>query len=119
VLRKGAAARRIERNLISGEVSLVIEEDGGDAENLDHGLVSGDTMREVWTIRPDDPLSARVTITYEQRLSRGNWSVRTLAETNLTSESGHLAFTARLQAWEGETPVFDRDFREFVKRDHL
>lgn len=119
VLREGSAARRIERDLITGEVSLVVAEDSGDAENLDHGLISGDTMREVWTIHPDDPLSARVAITYEQRLSRGEWSVRTLAATNLTSESGHLVFTARLQAWEGEAEVFARDFREFVKRDHL
>lgn len=119
VLREGASARRMETDMVSGRVSLLVEEDSGDAENLDHGLITGDTMREVWTIHPDDPLSAQVEISYEQRLARGEWSVLTRAEVRLTSELDRLVFSARLEAWDGDARVFNREFRDYVKRDHV
>ncbi|MDZ7906927.1 MAG: CocE/NonD family hydrolase [Gemmobacter sp.] len=117
--RQGASARRIEQDLLSGRIALIIEEDTGDAENLDSGLVSGETLREVWSIHPADPLSARVDITYEQRLSRGEWAVRTLAEARMTADRDDLHHFGRLQAWENAARVFAKDYAEPVKRDHV
>ena len=56
---------------------LIVEDDLGDIENLTHGLCTGETMSERWEIHPDDPLSARAVHVWEQRLSRGDWAVRT------------------------------------------
>ena len=47
VKRPGRAARRVEHDLLSGLVALVVENDEGDIENLDHGLVSGGSMSEL------------------------------------------------------------------------
>lgn len=116
VLREGKKARRIEHDLISGQWALICEDDGGDVENLDHGLVAGETMREEWTIHPDDPLCAKAVHQWEQRLSRGPWAVRTLAYGEMTSTASHLVMRARLQAWEGETLVFSREWDESVER---
>ncbi len=116
VLRKGRAARRIESDLITGQVALICEDDGGDVENLSHGLISGETMREVWAIHPDDPLCARAEHVWEQRLSRGAWAVRTLAQAEMTATASHLVMKARLQAWEGETLIFDRSFDDKTER---
>lgn len=118
VLRPGSAARRIEQDLISGRVALIVQDDTGDTENLTHGLISGETLREEWSIHPDDPLSARVDITYEQRLRRGDWSVRTLAQTTMTATAESFDMTGSLTAWEGETRVFARQYPGLVKRDH-
>jgi uncharacterized protein len=60
-LRDGHAARVIEHDLIRGTQSLCITDDGGDVENAAHGLCTGETMTERWTIHPDDPLSATAT----------------------------------------------------------
>ena len=117
--RKGRSARRIEQDLISGRIALIVEEDTGDAENLDSGLTTGETLREVWSIHPSDPLSARVEITYEQRLSRGEWAVRTLATAELAANRDDLLHSGRIDAWEGAARVFAKDYAEPVKRDHV
>lgn len=115
VLRTGKTARRIESDLISGHHALIVEEDTGETENPAHGLVTGETMTERWEIGAD-PLSARAEIAWEQRLSRGDWRVRTRAETVMTATASHLRMQARLTAWEGETVAFQRDWDEQVER---
>ncbi len=116
VLRAGKTTRKIETDLITGTTALVIHDDLGDAENLSHGLCSGETMSELWQVHPDDSLSARAVHTWEQRLSRGDWAVRTLAHTEMTASASHLRMTARLTAWHGDEIVFQRDYDESVER---
>lgn len=119
VLRAGQTQRRIERDLLTGRRALVIEDDLGDHENMTHGLITGETLSERWEIDPDDPLSARALQRWEQRLSRGGWSVRTLAEAEMTGSETHLRLAARLRAWEGETLVFERHWDEEVARSFV
>lgn len=116
VLRKGQSARRIETDLLTGRHVLVVEEDGGDVENLSHGLITGETMSERWEVQADDPLSARAVQVWEQRLSRGDWRVKTRAEAEMTASATHLRMVARLTAWEGDSIVFQRDFDDEVAR---
>ncbi len=116
VLRPGHASRRTEADLISGKISLLVTDDGGDMENLTHGLCSGETMSERWEIHPDDPLSARAVHIWEQRLSRGDWQVKTIAHAEMTASATHLRMQATLTAWEGETLIFTRDWDDQVPR---
>jgi uncharacterized protein len=116
VLREGKTRRYMEKDLITGTHALVVEDDGGDVENLTHGLCSGESMTERWEIRPDDPQSARAVHVWEQRLSRGDWSVRTRAEAEMTSSATDLRMTACLQAWEGGNLVFERRWDDRVPR---
>jgi hypothetical protein len=119
VLRQGASTRKIETDLISGKISLVISDDLGDDENAAHGLQTGSTMSELWEIHPDDPLSARAVHTWEQRLSRGDWRVRTEAWAEMTATPSHLQLKARLRAFEGDELVFDRSYEENVERQFV
>lgn len=119
VKRPGRAARRVEHDLLSGLVALVVENDEGDIENLDHGLVSGGSMSERWSILPDLPLSARSEIVWTQRISRGEWSVRTEAQTQMWGDENYLHFRAQLQAWEGEALIFDRVTEHKVRRSFV
>ena len=116
VLRQGENRRYVERDLLSGKQTLVVVTDEGDAENLTHGLVSGESLTERWEIHPDDPLSARAHHVWEQRLSRGSWSVRTEAEAEMTVTATHLRMVARLTAWEGAEKVYERHWDEKVER---
>jgi uncharacterized protein len=119
VLRAGHKARRVERDLIGGTWALIVEDDGGDVENLDHGLVTGETMSERWQIHPDDPLSATATHSWEQRLSRGGWRVRTHVTATQTCTPTHLRIMAQVRAWEGDTLVFERAFDDQVARQFV
>jgi uncharacterized protein len=64
----------------------------------------------------DDPLSARAVHIWEQRLSRGDWQVKTRAEAEMTSDRGNLRMKARLRAWEGERLIFEKAFDDAVPR---
>lgn len=119
VLRKAQATRRIEHDLLTGRISLVVEDDSGAAENRDHGLVSGGLMRERWSIHPDHPLSARGECHWTQTLSRGVWSVRTEANAQMWSDANELHMAGQIEAWEGEHLVFSRRFEESVPRRHV
>ena len=119
VIREGRSRRFVERDMIRGTQTLVVEDDGGDRENLTHGLVSGESLTERWEIHPDDPLSARATHIWEQRLSRGSWAVRTEANAEMTATATHLRMQARLTAWEGEVVVFERHWDEEVERQFV
>lgn len=116
VLRPGKTTRKIETDLIAGTTALVIHDDLGDAENLSHGLCTGESMTELWEIRPNDPLSARAVHTWEQRLSRGDWCVKTIAWAEMTATATELHLKARLTAYEGDQVIFDRSFDDRVPR---
>ncbi len=116
VLRAGKTTRKIETDLITGMTALVIQDDLGDVENLTHGLCTGETMSELWEVHPDDPLSARAVHIWEQRLSRGDWAVRTLAQAEMTATASQLRMTARLTAWQGDEIIFQRDYDESIER---
>lgn len=119
VLREPHAARRLEQDLITGQIALVVEDDTGLVENLSHGLITGERMFERWSITPDDPLSAEAFLEFNQSLARGNWAVRTTGWARMTSTTDALIMTAHLEAWEGDMQVFARDWNEKVAREHV
>lgn len=118
-LRKSANSRTVERDAQTGAVSLVIVDDFGELRDLDHGLVHGSAARERWTIRPDDPLSAHGETHWSQTFSRDGWSVRTETFTAMTSTADRFRLTGRIEAYEGETLVFERNFDESIARSGI
>lgn len=64
----------------------------------------------------NDYCSVYGTTRWEYRMSRGDWSVRTLTETRTTASAEAFHIEARQQAWEGETLVDDRSWSEDVLR---
>lgn len=118
-IRPPSSERRIERDLETGLVTVIVANDFGEVRDLEHGLITGSRMSERWTIRPDDPLSASAEIRWEQSLSRGDWSVRTEARSSMRSDRDSFHLGARLEAWEGSNSVFERDFADTIARQHL
>ncbi|MBC2836386.1 CocE/NonD family hydrolase [Paragemmobacter straminiformis] len=115
-IRAPRARRVIEEDMLAGTRALVVETDEGAFENLSHGLVSDETLTERWEVKPDDPLSARARHVWEQKRSRGDWSVRTRAEAEMTATATDLRLWARLTAWEGDVQVFERIWDDTVPR---
>ena len=113
------SARRVEDDLIRGTRALVVEENSGRVENLDHGLITENQMVERFEVDPRNPGQAHVKIEWDQHLARGDWSVRTYALSEMWAEPEALVFRAKLQAWEGETLVFEREFNDRVTRDFI
>jgi len=118
-LRDPSHDRVSETDHATGTVTLRIKDDFGEVEDLDHGLINGSIAREVWSIHPDDPLSARGTTHWTQTLSRKDWSVRTETFSEMWSDKTHFFLKARLEAWEGETLIYERDLDEQIARDNM
>ena len=118
-VRDSAHARRIETDLATGEVSLIIDDDFGKLEDSDHGLITGSEARERWSIHPDDPLSARGYCHWTEEMGRGDWQLRTEASCEMWSDATHFHLAARLEAYENDALVYERDFTDRIARDHM
>ena len=118
-VRPPSAERRREEDMLTGTHRLIVNTDNGCYENLDHGLVSGSSLKELWEIHPDQPLSARTEHRWEQTLSRGEWNIRTVATARMWSDAHNLFLEGRVEAYESEKLVFERDYAETIPRKHL
>lgn len=118
-LRPARSERRVEDGPGRGERTIVIENDFGEVEDPDHGLVSGSRTVERWTVHPDDPLSARAAIEWMMTMSRGDWTVRTECSASMSATETAFHTRARLEAWEGEAMIFARDFEDEIARDNV
>jgi uncharacterized protein len=118
-LRPAKSERIVEHDQKTGTVTLKIADDFGEVRDLDHGLATGHTAEERWTIHPEDPLSAQAETHWTQTLSRPDWSVRTETWSTMRADRSHFHLTGRIEAYEGDALVFARDFQESVPRDHM
>jgi hypothetical protein len=118
-LRKENHIRRQETDMVTGIVSLVIEDDFGKVRDLEHGLINGSVARERWSIHPDDPLSAKGWCHWTDELERDDIHLRTEAECEMTSDMTHFHLNATLRAFENEKEIFFKEVRESIPRHHI
>lgn len=117
VLRPGRYERRIEKE---GQViRLHIHQDAGENRDLDHGLISGSQVHEVWSIDPADPLSAHVTARLEKTGGRDGWRYRTLSHMEMRADAGTLHVTGSLEVSENGGVIFRREYDEKIEREFI
>ncbi|WP_300513814.1 CocE/NonD family hydrolase [Aliiroseovarius sp.] len=109
ILRAAANSRVTKTDHGTGYMTLMIEDDFGEVEDADHGLINGTIARERWVIHPDDPTSAVGETNWTQTLRRGDWSVRTEASTRMWADATHFHLRARIEAYEGDSLLHARD----------
>ncbi|MGI9371974.1 MAG: CocE/NonD family hydrolase [Hyphomicrobiales bacterium] len=104
----------------NGKEILVVTDDAGTYLDTTIGLTTGSKRRERFEIKADDPLSAKAETHWTQTLSRDDgWAVRTEAFQTLSCTSDVFFITARVEAYEGDELVFEKDYHEQVARDLL
>jgi hypothetical protein len=116
-LRAPSNSRKIINDIDSGIKTLKIFDDFGAWKDGDHGLVGETVAREVWKIHPNDPLSANANTHWTTVNSRDGWSVRTETFSSMTSDAENFYLTARLEAFEADVLVFEKDVEETILRD--
>ncbi len=117
-LRPAAHERRIETDMTTGEVRLVIVDDFGKQRDCGHGLISGSVARETWSIHPDDPLSARGRCHWTTELERGGIALRTETRCEMWSDAAQYHLRARVQAFDGADCIHDRTVTDRIARDN-
>ena len=105
--------------MVTGNVSLVIEDDFGKVKDADHGLINGSVARERWTINPDDPLSATGLCHWTEELERDGIKLRTETHSKMWSDATAFYLTARLEAYENGTLIYERDVEDGTPRHFM
>ena len=118
VLRAGGHSASISQDLASGEWRMHRVSDDGLTRLTDIGWEYGARTEQDYAIHPDDPLSARVGVAWTKHYGRGDWRVRIEARTRMRASGSHFHLAATLDAFEGETRVFSREWDCKVPRDH-
>jgi putative CocE/NonD family hydrolase len=116
-IREPSNSRNVEMDVATGEQVIRIVDDFGEAENLSHGLIAGSIGRELYRIRPDDPLSAAAEIHWTQTLRRGDWSVRTEAKSALRADREFFYVTGSVEAYEDGKLLHEKKWNSKIKRE--
>ena len=109
----------VVRDLVADESRLEVLNDVG-TYRLDAIDLEIETLaEETYTSRADDYSSLRGETRWTRRFKRGEWEVRTIAHTVMTSDRHSFRIQAQLDAYEGDTRVFSQSWDERIERDHL
>jgi putative CocE/NonD family hydrolase len=118
VLEPARQERVVARHDVgTGEVALESLQEGGRLRYDDIDLTVSTWTVERFTIRPGDPASARGEIVTTVGFERGEWRVETRTRTTLTGSADAFRVVARLEAFEGGTPVHHQDWDLSIPRD--
>ena len=118
-IREGSNSRKTITDWTTGIVTLEIVDDFGKVKDGDHGLINGSVAREWWSIHPDDPLSAHGRTHWTDELEREGITLRTEATSEMTSDATHFHLKARLEAFENDELIFEKDVQRSTLRDNL
>jgi uncharacterized protein len=109
---------RFERDMATGRVDFIHNEDGGKTRIDDHGRIYGGGSWRRYSIHPDDPTSATVELNGCAEFGRaGEEMTRVEIRQVMTCDTTHFQVHARLEAFENDQPVFARSWLERIPRD--
>ncbi|MEX0655602.1 MAG: CocE/NonD family hydrolase [Phycisphaeraceae bacterium] len=118
-LRPAEPSWKVVRDLPADESCLEVVRDHGAWRVDDTDWTIESRAVERYTVRHDDLGSLRGETHWLRRFARGDWSVKTITRTVLTSDSTHFHLLADLDAYEGERRVYCRTWHRHIPRDHL
>ncbi len=101
----------------TGRVTVETRDHEGGAHINSHGFYHSAEGRERYSVLPDDPTSAEGEATWTHEMRRDGWSVKTVTTTRLTGDGTSFRIVARLQAWEGDTLVREKDWDVSIPRN--
>jgi len=118
--RKGSMSRDVTFEQHTGRSVVTLDYDSGETEYADFGLTVGSVRRERYEIAPDDPLSALMETHWTQTMTRDSSTlpmrVRTEAYGRLTCDNEAFYLSARLEAFDNDTVVFERSWQKTIRR---
>lgn len=118
-LRAASSTRSTEIDPETHMVSTLISNDFGEYKDLQHGLVSGSKTQEIWSIHPDNPLSAEVQIDWEQCGGRDQWRWSTSVSMTMHCDAEFLHVSGYLLAREGDDVVLEAEYADSIRREFI
>jgi uncharacterized protein len=119
VVEPGHHTWRVIRDLATDRSTLEVIKDEGTVHIEEIDLALTDRTFEWYRSTGSDFASLEGETRCERGFARGDWDVRTLTTTKLTADRTSFRVRATLDAFEGDTRVFSRNWDETVPRDLL
>jgi len=116
-LRQPDRRRRADIDLTDGSITVTAGKDWGATEFTETGFVRDGEGVETYSIRRDDPLTARGEVRRRTMLRLGDWQARTETLTVQTATEDAFLITTRLDAWDGKRRIFSHAWTHTIKRD--
>lgn len=76
-------------------------------------------MSESYSSANDDYSTLRAMVVNRRCFERDDWRITARTRTVLTSTPQSFRVQAIVDAWEGDTRIFSRDWDEEIPRDHV
>jgi len=125
VVRAGSQERSVSIDQLTGRVNHRTFVDGGtfgptgklhlESPDVEISHVS----ERNYSIHPDDPNSARATMTQTCEMGRSDWQVRIVTHAEMTSTPTTFELNAWVEAFEGGSLICRRDWKSSIPRDLL
>jgi putative CocE/NonD family hydrolase len=109
--------RVVHHDAGTGTVTLDWVQDSGRHRYDDVDLTVHSVATDRFSIRPEDPLSARAEVAWTVRLAREDWRVETRTRTVLTATRETFELEATLDAVDGDTLVHHQRWTRSIPRD--
>ena len=109
----------VHRDLATDTSTLSVVDDDGVVRLDDIDLEVESRVHEWYSSVADDFASARGEVETIRGLRRGDWHVRTVTRTVLTSSTRHFHLQAELDAYEDEERVYSQNWTQDIPRDLL
>jgi hypothetical protein len=118
VLRENTHAKIVEDNIGTGIRTIRLETDFGAWRIDDRGIEGSARNLDIFTIHPQDPLSARLVTEYHWSIKSGPADTSGLARTELTADAKRFYLTWRIEAREADRIVFTNGRTRRIPRDY-
>jgi putative CocE/NonD family hydrolase len=117
VVEPPSSVRVIERDIVTGTVTVRAEENEGRAVIADTGVEIGRWVKERLAITEGDPLSAETEMGSTFTYAKGPWRTRVTGICRLRATRTDWLLAADLAAWDGDTQIFSRRADLSIPRD--
>ncbi|MET0596780.1 MAG: CocE/NonD family hydrolase [Mesorhizobium sp.] len=117
VLAEGFDRRVVTEDVGAGEETIALVSDHGRLRYDDRAITVASSNADTFSIRPDDPLSARLVTEYRWAIRNGEADTESLARTELTADETHFTLSWRLEARERGKLVHSAAATRRIRRD--
>ena len=117
-LRQRRPLQTVSADDVTGIVDYRMSRDFAGAQRMPSGLEYHDHDPVTFTIRADDPLSARVRCERRIEILRGDWRTRIELRSQMTADATDYLVSTTIDAYEGDTRVHTRTFTASIPRNH-
>ncbi len=116
-LRPEQRRQTIERDIINSTTTFIDFQDSGRIRYTNHDLELDDISTRTLSVRDNEPLSMKQTVTYRLEYKREDWQVVMETESELTADATHFYLTNTLIAYEGQTQIFNKRRTKQIARN--